>query len=61
MLKTKEHYELMDEFEKEYSHRRLAREDKDMWPRGAVYQDGATNELFRAYRQGYAFGIAKQY
>jgi hypothetical protein len=57
MLMTKEHYELMASFEREHKHRRLAREkDKELWKRGAVYEDGHVNELFLAYRKGYALG-----
>ena len=53
---TKEHAELMAMFEKEFSHRRLEREPKELWPQGNVYQDGHVNELFLAYRRGSAFG-----
>jgi hypothetical protein len=57
MLLTKEHYELMADFEREYKHRRLDREEnKGLWRRGAVYQDGHVNELFLAYRNGYVLG-----
>lgn len=57
MLLTKRHYELMDNFEREYKHRRLDREkNKELWKRGNVYEDGAINDLFLAYRKGYAFG-----
>lgn len=57
MLLTKEHYELMAQFEAEHKHRRLTREvEKGLWARGNVYQDGHVNELFVAYRKGYALG-----
>jgi hypothetical protein len=56
MLTTKEHYDLIAAFEREYKHQRLGKEPKDIWPKGHVYQDGATNELFLAYRRGYALG-----
>jgi hypothetical protein len=57
MLMTKEHYELMASFERDHKHRRLDREkDKDLWERGHVYEDGQVNELFLAYRKGYALG-----
>jgi len=57
MLMTKEHYELMASFEREHKHHRLDREkDKELWKKGAVYQDGRVNELFLAYRKGYALG-----
>lgn len=57
-LETKEHYDLMAQFEKEFHHRRLDKEDKSMWPKSVVYQNGETNELFLAYRRGYALGKA---
>ena len=57
MLMTKEHYDLMASFEREHKHCRLTREkDKALWKRGAVYEDGRVNELFLAYRKGYALG-----
>lgn len=52
-LLTKEHYALMDQFEREHSGR-FDREDKALWPKGVIYQDGHVNELFLAYRRGYA-------
>ena len=57
MLMTKEHYELMASFEGEHKHHRLDREmNKELWKKGVVYQDGNVNELFLAYRKGYALG-----
>lgn len=59
MLTSKEHYELMDMFERDnlFSRsRRFDKEEKSLWPKGIVYQDGATNEIFLAYRNGYSFG-----
>lgn len=56
MLKTQEHYDLMTQFERENKGARLDRESKDLWPRERVYQDGRVNELFIAYRKGYALG-----
>jgi len=58
MLKTQEHYDLMAQFEKQFKGCRLDKEPKDDWPRGIIYQNGQTNELFRAYRLGYALGRA---
>lgn len=49
-----EHYHLMAQFEREHSGR-FDREAKDLWPNGIIYQDGRVNELFLAYRRGYAF------
>lgn len=58
-LTSKEHYDLMAQFEREFSHRRVEKEaDKARWAKGNVYQDGTVNELFLAYRRGYSFGIA---
>lgn len=56
MLKTKEHYDLMAMFEKNFKHRRLDKEPKELWHKGIIYQDGHVNELFEVYRLGYAFG-----
>jgi len=56
MLKTQEHYDLMDAFEREFRGHRLDREPKGIWARGNVYQSGDTNALFLAYRRGYALG-----
>lgn len=56
MLFTTEHYELLAQFEREFKHRRLDKEVKDLWRKGIVYQDGQTNDLFLAYRKGYALG-----
>lgn len=55
---TKEHYDLIAMFEKEYPNGRHDKEPKDLWLKGNVYQDGKLNELFIAYRKGYAFGRA---
>ncbi|HEH8637071.1 TPA: hypothetical protein SH370_003573 [Pseudomonas aeruginosa] len=56
-LLAKEHYELMAQFEREHSGR-FDKEDKSLWRKGIVYQDGYINELFLAYRRGYAYGKA---
>lgn len=55
-LFSREHYELLAQFEREFKHRRLDKEAKDLWPKGVVFQDGHVNELFLAYRKGHAFG-----
>ena len=59
ILKSKEHYELMAQFEREYQHERLDREPKDLWPKGRLYQDGRVNSLFLAYRRGYSLGVCQ--
>lgn len=56
MLLTQEHYDLMKMFEKEFKGMRHDKESKDLWPRGIIYQDGNVNNLFLAYRKGYAMG-----
>ena len=57
MLNNKEHYDLMAAFERQYSGR-MDREDKSLWPRGVIYQDGHVNDLFLAFRRGYAYSQA---
>lgn len=58
-LKTQEHIDLMAMFEREYTGcYRLDKEPKESWPRGHIYQHGELNELFLAYRKGYALGKA---
>lgn len=52
-LKTQEHIDLMAVFEREFNGRK-DKERKDLWPLGRIYQDGQVNELFLAYRKGYA-------
>lgn len=54
MLNTKEHADIMLQFEKEYKYLRLDREDRSIWPRGNIYQDGQANRLYLVYRNGYA-------
>lgn len=56
-LTSREHAELMEQFEREFSGR-MDREAKEYWPKGNVYQDGRVNELFLAYRRGVAYGRA---
>lgn len=54
----REHYDLMTSFDQAFRGRRLDKEDKALWPKGNVYASGETNELFLAYRRGYALGRA---
>ena len=59
MLNTQEHINLMAMFDREHKGYRLDKElDKELWKMGHIYQDGATNNLFLAYRKGYAYGKA---
>lgn len=55
MLKTKEHYDLLAAFERDFYGQRLEKESKDLWTKGIIYQDGNVNNLFKAYRLGYSF------
>lgn len=56
MLFSKEHYDLMAVFEKEFKGFRLDKEEKSLWAKGAIYQNGETNNMFLAYRKGYSLG-----
>lgn len=55
MLMSKDHYELIAAFERSRKER-FDKEDKSLWPKGIIYQDGRVNALFLAYRHGYAYG-----
>ena len=57
MLNTKEHYDLMIQFEKDFKYK-IEREDRNLWRNGVIYQNGETNNLFLAYRIGYTLGKA---
>lgn len=62
-LFSKEHYELLAQFEKQNNLTEDAREkDQEWWKRGYVYSNGETNRDFISYRKGYSFGklIAQQ-
>lgn len=60
MLKTQDHYDLMDQFEREFKgEARMDKEAKEFWSKGCVYQHGDLNKLFLAYRRGYALGVSK--
>ena len=55
MLETKEHYDLMAQFEKNYMGYSLTHEPKCLWSKGILYTNGTVNRLFLAYRLGYFF------
>lgn len=58
-INSKEHYDLIVMFEKEFKGEgRLDKEAKDLWVKGNVYQDGTLNRLFLAYRRGFDYGRA---
>ncbi len=53
---SKEHMDLMCQFERDFKQERLDREeDKELWYRDRIYQSGKVNSLFLAYRLGYSF------
>ena len=55
-IHTKEHYEVISEFEKNFKGERFDKESKDLWPKGIVYQDGYVNKMFLAFRLGVSLG-----
>lgn len=62
-IRTKEHYEVIEAFERALPHLRftsgrLDKEDKASWAKGHVYQNGEINNLFLAFRHGVAYGTA---
>lgn len=56
-IHTQEHIDIIAMFEREHSGR-FDKETKSLWPMGRIYQDGQINELFLAYRRGYALARA---
>jgi hypothetical protein len=56
-LLSKEHYELMLQFEKQFTGR-FDKEEKSLWAKGNVYQDSMVNQMFVVFRAGYALGKA---
>jgi hypothetical protein len=55
-LKSQAHYDLIAMFDRLFKGRRLDKEDKSLWAKGRIYQNGEVNELFLAFRQGVAYG-----
>lgn len=57
MLNTQEHVDLMEHFERTLGVRgvRAEKEVKELWPRQRIYCHGETNEMFLAFRWGYAY------
>lgn len=53
---TKEHFEILKNFEKNFPNLRLDKEEKDLWVKGIVYQSGETNSCYKAFIIGYSFG-----
>lgn len=60
-ISGREHYELMEFFERTHSHLRLDHEIKDLWSNGNVYQSGEANAIFIAFRKGYELGKVIQH
>jgi hypothetical protein len=53
---TKEFYDLRNDFERIFKGERMDRENKEMYEKGAFYQNGQTNNLFKAFLSGYQLG-----
>jgi len=56
MIGTKEHYDLLVEFEKMFKSERLDKEEKSLWKKQIVYQDGQVNQKYQAFILGYSLG-----
>ena len=53
---SKEHQEILENFEKNFSDLRLDKEEnKQLWRKGIVYQNGETNKLYNVFILGYGF------
>ena len=57
-IKSKEFYEMTENFDKNFSHLRLDKENKENWAQGQVYQNGETNNMFKAFQHGYELARA---
>lgn len=55
---SKEFYDLVAMFDREFKGSRLDKEAKEMWSKGYIYQHGEVNNLFLAYRKGFTYGKA---
>jgi len=53
---SKEHYEILADFEKCFKGHRFDKESKELWSIKYVYQDGEVNKLYNAFILGYAAG-----
>ena len=53
---SKEHYEILELFEKQFSEYRLDKEAHGLWIKGIIYQCGETNALYTAFIAGYSAG-----
>lgn len=58
-LLGKEHYEIMAAFERFFQGEgRKDKEDKELWKKGLIYQNGDVNRLFLAFRSGVSYGLS---
>lgn len=57
-LLGKDHYEMIEFFERTITGYRLDKEPKELWSKGIIYQHGELNQLFKVFRQGVAYGQA---
>lgn len=55
---SKEHHEILKDFEKCFKEFRLDKENKDMWSKGHIYQSGEVNNMYKAFVRGYSSGRA---
>lgn len=53
---TKEFYDILEKFEKDFYHMRLDKESEEFWKIGLIYQNGETNNAYNAYIHGYSLG-----
>lgn len=56
---SKEFHDLMNDFDREFKTHKLDREFRIDFPRKIYYQNGETNNLFKAYLQGYSLAKSK--
>ena len=52
---TKRFYEILNDFEKNFGGMRFDKEEKSMWKKWIVYQDGNVNKMLKAFVAGYSF------
>ena len=52
---SKEHYEILENFEKNFKYLRLDKEkNKELWSKGYVYENGDANTIYKAFLSGYS-------
>lgn len=60
MLKSKEFYEIMAQFEKDLGFTNYDKEDEELWYRKIYYCNGRVNELFIVYLLSYSYAKSCQ-